>query len=152
MSSDDAASQEYHLLLASSRREPPVETNFTTKTVFCGLLAIAFISISYAFIEAPLYRLYEVALCKGYYREHNPSVVEPGGQIPEEKCKVVSIQQDLAILLTTQAQIDFCTCKHPLKSTKFPATDSSSSSSQYPHPWFRQEVFPQAKHKLPPIQ
>jgi len=54
--------------------------------VCCCLLVMVLISASYAFTEAPLYRLYESVLCREYYKEHDTFMVDYHGEIPEEKC------------------------------------------------------------------
>jgi hypothetical protein len=113
MNSENRSPREHDPLLAPIRRTASSPTkDQTTKTVLCSLVTVAFISMSYAFIEAPIYRLYESVICKRYYREHEPSVISPAGRIPEERCKMDSIQQELAVLLTKQAQMNLCACKH----------------------------------------
>ena len=113
MVTDNGASGEDDPLLNSRPLHlSDASRNLATKTVFWGLLVMAFISISYSFIEAPLYRLYETSLCKRYYREHDPLVIRQGVEIPEELCKLDSIQQDLAILLTKQVQFNLWACKY----------------------------------------
>jgi hypothetical protein len=107
-----ASSEDDPLLNPRPLHLPDASRDQATKTVFWGLLVMAFISMSYSFIEAPLYRLYETNLCKRYYREHNPLVIGLDAEIPEEKCKLDSIQQDLAILLTKQVQINLWACKY----------------------------------------
>jgi hypothetical protein len=112
MSSENGSPREHDPLLAPIRptASSPAKDQ-TTKTVLYCLVTVAFISISYAFIEAPMYRLYESVICERYYKEHDPSVIGPAGRIPEQRCKIDSIQQELAVLLTKQAQANLCACK-----------------------------------------
>jgi hypothetical protein len=50
-------------------------------------------------IIPPLNRLLESNICRVYYREHNPSVIDGNDQVPEHLCKGNSIQIQLALLL-----------------------------------------------------
>jgi hypothetical protein len=72
---------------------------------------MALISTSYAFAEAPLYRLYESVICKEHYRPHDPAVIGHDGAIPEEECKLDPIQQDLAMIVAKQVQINGWACE-----------------------------------------
>jgi hypothetical protein len=111
MAAENGFPAERDPLLAPNQHNPALPPkNGTTNTVLWSLVAVVFISMSYAFIEAPGYRLYEVVICKRYYREHVPSVIGSGDDIPEENCKIDSIQQELAILLAKQTQINLWAC------------------------------------------
>ena len=112
MTSENVSPREVDPLLAPNQRNTalPLQNN-TTRTVLWSLAVVAFISMSYAFIEAPGYRLYETVICKRYYRKHDPSAIGSGGVIPEEKCKIDSIQQELAMLLAKQGRINLLACK-----------------------------------------
>ena len=72
---------------------------------------MALISTSYAFAEAPLYRLYESVICKEYYQPHDRTVIGHDDAIPEEKCKINPIQQNLAMVVANQVQINGWTCE-----------------------------------------
>jgi hypothetical protein len=50
-------------------------------------------------IIPPLNRLLEANICRVYYREHDPSVIDGNDQVPEYMCKVNSVQIQLALLL-----------------------------------------------------
>jgi hypothetical protein len=91
--------------------------------VCCCLLVMVLISASYAFTEAPLYRLYESVLCREYYKEHDTFMVDYHGEIPEEKCKLPSIQQDLSMITSKQVQINLLPCKYICNVWKIPFTD-----------------------------
>jgi len=47
---------------------------------------------------APQLRLIESIICLKYYKANNPGVIDGNGNIPEEYCKVDSVQEELAIL------------------------------------------------------
>lgn len=48
---------------------------------------------------APRLRLFEAVICKRYYVEHDPSLIDPGGRVDERHCKVDGVQDSLAELL-----------------------------------------------------
>jgi hypothetical protein len=50
-------------------------------------------------IIPPLNRLLEANICRVYFREHDPSVIDANDQVPEHLCKGNSIQIQLALLL-----------------------------------------------------
>jgi len=80
------------------------------KTVWCCMIVMILISMSYAFSEAPLYRLYESNICKRYWLEHDYTVIDSQGNVPEEKCKLSSIQRDLAMIQTNQVFYNTIAC------------------------------------------
>jgi hypothetical protein len=45
---------------------------------------------------APTTRLLELGICREYYRAADPSVIGPGGDVPELLCKVGEVQSRLA--------------------------------------------------------
>jgi hypothetical protein len=50
-------------------------------------------------IIPPLNRLLEANICRVYFREHDPSVIDSSDQVPEHLCKGNSVQIQLALLL-----------------------------------------------------
>lgn len=50
------------------------------------------------FIARPLNRLIELAICREYYQRHDPTVIEPDGNITERFCKLQEVQTRLAVL------------------------------------------------------
>jgi hypothetical protein len=86
--------------------------NRLSPTVLYCFVIMILVSTSYAIAEAPLYRLYESVICTKYYREHDPSVIGKDGTVPEAMCKLDSIQQALAIILTKQVQFNFWACQY----------------------------------------
>jgi len=46
----------------------------------------------------PLNRVIELRYCQEYYWQHDPSMIDPNGSIPEKLCKLNGIQQQLAWL------------------------------------------------------
>jgi hypothetical protein len=49
--------------------------------------------------NVPLNRLFELNLCRAHYLKHDPSFIEPGGNVDERFCKLDSIQEELAFYL-----------------------------------------------------
>lgn len=47
----------------------------------------------------PLNRLFELNICREYYWRHDPSMIEPGGDVAEERCKENDIQVQLAFIV-----------------------------------------------------
>jgi hypothetical protein len=114
MRADDRDDQDDQPLLPSAN-STPLDTTWKrvpTTVLYCFAIMVL-IATSYAFAEAPLYRLYESVICKRYYRKHNPSVIGHDGTIPEAMCKIDLIQQELAMVLTKQVQLNFWACQFP---------------------------------------
>jgi hypothetical protein len=124
MSTDHGTSGEHEPLLAPDDRIIPAplpRQNLTA--VFCCLLIMVLVSASYAFTEAPLYRLYESVLCREYYKEHDTFMIDYHREIPEEKCKLPSIQQDLSMITSKQVLINLLPCKYICNVWKIPFTN-----------------------------
>jgi hypothetical protein len=47
---------------------------------------------------SPSMRLFELGFCRRYYAEHDPGLIDAGGNVPEHLCKVRDIQEDLSLL------------------------------------------------------
>jgi hypothetical protein len=56
-------------------------------------------------IDTPEVRLLEMAVCRDYYRVHDPSVIGPPplAYVPEERCKLKPIQRDLAYIRASKS-------------------------------------------------
>lgn len=93
------------------------------------------VAASYAFTEAPLLWLYESMACKEYYRVHDPSVIGPHGAIPEEKCKLDAVQQEVAKVTNQQVLINGIICTTTLFSntTLYRIVDFCSFGVEFPH-------------------
>jgi len=103
-----AASEESPLLAAadlhSESDEQPRKQQDWPSCLILGLMLLFFLS-TFAFFHllAPKTKLLELTICRTYYNNHDPSAIIPqngwpGYDISEEKCKVNSVQQDLARL------------------------------------------------------
>lgn len=46
-----------------------------------------------AFTTTPLQRIFEANICRDYYREHDPSVIDAYDYVVEELCKVAPVQK-----------------------------------------------------------
>jgi hypothetical protein len=54
------------------------------------------IDISFMMGAAPMTRLLELGICREHFRVADPSVIEPGGNVPELLCKIGEVQSRLA--------------------------------------------------------
>jgi len=105
MSEGNVNEQDLPLLESSEN-----STTHELPTVWCCMLVMVLISMSYAFSEAPLYRLYESRICVGYWLEHDSTVIDSHGNVPEDKCKLPFIQTDLAMFQSNQVLYNTITC------------------------------------------
>ena len=55
---------------------------------------------------APRIRLFESVICTSFYRDTDPSVLGPGGEVPEKLCKIDPVQDQVASLLGWQYFFD----------------------------------------------
>lgn len=100
-SPDEAA-----LLLSRSTSHETIEENGHHKHWF-GIIIVATLIVFLVdfggFVSlAPLTRLYESISCYKYYATHDPSGIPVTGIIPEEMCKVSSVQDTVAVLNSWQ--------------------------------------------------
>lgn len=73
---------------------------------FCGLPYLVVCCLTLYFLVemfdmvtiAPLTALLEQSLCRTWYRSHDPSLINPGGSVEEQCCKIEPIQAELAVL------------------------------------------------------
>lgn len=49
-------------------------------------------------LNLPLNRIIEARYCKQYYLRHDPSVIDPNGEVPEKLCKISPVQEKLVWL------------------------------------------------------
>jgi hypothetical protein len=82
-------------------------TTSTPSRVVLYFMAIHFLL---AFCEivlvAPLIRLFEWSLCVSYYELHDPSIIIPGKEIPEFRCKIPGVQTPLAKIRGWKSMFD----------------------------------------------
>jgi hypothetical protein len=85
-----------------------------TRVLVCAMLAMALDGLGCAMTKASQTFLIEQALCRTFYKEHDPDVVGLYGHVPEAKCKMEALQSQVAVfavsldfsILVTGAQ--FC--------------------------------------------
>ena len=70
------------------------------------LALVAVIDIGAYLADPPKTRVYEANLCLTYYREHDPSVIDKHGLVPEKLCKVDEVQQKMAMIFGWQETFD----------------------------------------------
>lgn len=91
---------------SSERQTPGNQGGLDTRCQWSWLSVVALV-IATAIVSdigedlygAPRLRLLEAVICKGYYAEHDPSLIDPGGRVDERHCKVDGVQDSLADLL-----------------------------------------------------
>jgi hypothetical protein len=66
-------------------------------TFLCAVLIVT-LFIAVFLSAAPQLRLIESIICSNYYRENDRRIFNENGNIPEQYCKVDSIQEELAFL------------------------------------------------------
>ncbi len=59
------------------------------------LLLVILVNLSRSLYQLPLNRVIERRICREYYLEHDPSVLDPDGNVEEGLCKGDEIQQGL---------------------------------------------------------
>jgi hypothetical protein len=77
----------------------PARTVMAKKSIAALLGLLLLVNLSSSIYQIPLNRVIERRLCNDYYAIHDPTAFEPDGSVKEEKCKIDSIQQDLAWIL-----------------------------------------------------
>ncbi|KEY71913.1 hypothetical protein S7711_09116 [Stachybotrys chartarum IBT 7711] len=75
---------------------------YTVVLLFILVLVTGFGS---SLLNTPEVRLLEMALCRDFYRVHDPSVIgaPPLSYVDEERCKVDSVQVELAYVVATRS-------------------------------------------------
>ncbi|KAF5715954.1 hypothetical protein FMUND_6599 [Fusarium mundagurra] len=63
--------------------------------VISVLTLCLFVNLSMSLYQLPSNRLIERRLCVDYYRQNDPSQIQPGGSVDEKLCKVRDIEKDL---------------------------------------------------------
>ncbi len=63
------------------------------------LALVALVNLAWSLYQLPASRVIESRLCREYYAVHDPSVVGPGGEVPEGLCKVDEVQEGLGRLV-----------------------------------------------------
>ena len=76
------------------------ESPLFRRTITLLLLLCLFVDTGGSLLDTPEVRLFEMAVCRDYYREHDPSVIGPPplSYVDEKLCKLDRIQIDLAYL------------------------------------------------------
>jgi len=64
------------------------------------IIAILILSVETgaSMMSGPTTRIFEAITCKQYYESHDPSQIGSNGKIPEELCKLESIQSEIAFV------------------------------------------------------
>ncbi|KAF1921335.1 major facilitator superfamily domain-containing protein [Ampelomyces quisqualis] len=68
--------------------------------VWIVFLLIALTSLANRLLNLPLNRIIEARCCRQHYLQHNPSLIDAGGEVPERLCKIRPVQERLVWLET----------------------------------------------------
>ncbi len=104
------ASTEISKRRRSSTSSGSIRSQFAVYTCAAIILVL---NVAFYSKGAPTLRLVELAICREYYKIHDPSVIGPDGFIPERLCKVSAIQKELAWLFALNEILHFCCGKSP---------------------------------------
>lgn len=70
--------------------------------LMCALVAVvACQSMAVRIMDLPLNKVIESRYCWDHYSKHNPTVIQPDGNIAEQHCKIDEVQRQLAWLQGT---------------------------------------------------
>ena len=91
-------------LLCSSTGGRPRSPFFPYASILIGIVSLI-ADFGGSLVDTPEVRLLEMAVCRDYYRVHDPSLIgrPPLSYVDEEHCKVKEIQADLAYLRATKS-------------------------------------------------
>jgi hypothetical protein len=68
-----------------------------TRAAIGALLSLLLlVNLAASLYQLPLNRVIERRLCRDYYSEHDPSRIGHGGSVPENLCKIDTVQKALA--------------------------------------------------------
>lgn len=85
----------------SSAAPPPPNTDAGQRrrwrVYVVAFILVVCVNLSLVVFEPAQARLFESALCRAWYQEHNPAMIGPGG-VDEMHCKIPHVQQDVASL------------------------------------------------------
>jgi hypothetical protein len=91
-----------HISLTSSPNSTPRNSTWTGRKRLISLVTVLVIlglqTLAIRLMNLPLNRVIELRYCRAYYQAHDPSVLDPDGNVSEELCKLDTIQQNLAWL------------------------------------------------------
>lgn len=83
----------------------PHNTNATQlhrrRTYIVAFVLVTCITLSVIIFEPAQARIFESAICRAWYRKHNPALIGPGG-VEEVHCKIPQVQKDVASLTGKQ--------------------------------------------------
>jgi hypothetical protein len=103
------ASSEARDIAAKSPPQPSHQTRCTWPWIYVviGCITLAIVSeIGEYLYTAPRVRLFESVSCSRYYLQHDPSLVNPDGSVPEALCKIDPVQNEVASVLGWQLFFD----------------------------------------------
>lgn len=88
---------------------PPASPSLYPYALIFILILVILADVSGSLLDTPEVRLLEMAVCRNYYREHDPSVIGPPplSYVDEKYCKISEIQVPLVFLRTKKGLLSF---------------------------------------------
>ncbi|KAF1834478.1 hypothetical protein BDW02DRAFT_331432 [Decorospora gaudefroyi] len=109
--SEDDSSKPLLSISPSSRTPSAMPSTTGRRAIWPLVLLLVLVHLSTVLYTLPLNRVIELRLCQEHYQLHDPSSFQPDRSIPEELCKIDSVQRRLAwlqgIMETTLVVCDF---------------------------------------------
>jgi hypothetical protein len=94
--------------IQASRNQKAIlnDAALSSRLVLCFMAIHFLLAYCELILVAPLMKLFEQSLCTVYYGGRDPSVVGPGGSIPELLCKIQEVQAPLATIRGWKSMFD----------------------------------------------
>jgi hypothetical protein len=79
-------------------RSSPFDVRYRRSQLWPLLCLLILTNLATSLYTLPLNRVIELRLCREHYLQHEPSVIDLNGSIPEQMCKIDEVQRKLAWL------------------------------------------------------
>lgn len=100
------AGSEAAILVPANDVAPPDLSSSKARVALTGCFLVIFANAWLAtLMSTPVLRLFEASACRDYYIEHDPSMVNPDGNVAEKFCKIAAVQREVVFLNTSIAVI-----------------------------------------------
>ena len=81
-----------------SKETSAVQDRLRIRVIVIIAILILCVETGMTMMSGPTTRIYEAIECLKYYQRHDPSKIGSDGKIPEDMCKLESIQGEVAIV------------------------------------------------------
>lgn len=101
-----AGSETAILVPANDVTPPNIVSSGKARVALTGCFLVIFANAWLAtLMSTPVLRLFEASACRDYYIDHDPSMVNPNGNVAEKFCKIAAVQGEVIFLNTSIAVI-----------------------------------------------